>query len=374
MNNYDPIKCREYYQCGRNECPAFDSKDLRCWLQSKTYCHDEIRGIWIEKIEVCLVCDVFKRNISVENMDETLKTISLQFKDITKKLEAEREDLKESQKKLMEFKTTSVYLLKELDKKNKEIIDEKNNLEIKVEARTKELKEIHERLFQASKVAALSRFSAGIAHEINNPLGAIINYTRTILANPELKNETRGYTELVLKGLFRIENIVKQILSYSGRQKAEETDINKLITDTLVFLQHKMREENVKVKLKLNDKLHCVFLDPHQLQQVFINIIRNAADAMKNVDKKEIEIETFKDDGKLYIKFADIGKGIKKEDLEKIFTPFYTTKEVGEGTGLGLFISYNIIQLFQGEINIQSVENKGTTVIISFPLLQTKDS
>lgn len=361
-----PVKCWEYFHCDKKECPSYHSADLRCWLQSGTYCYNKIQGTWLEKMEACINCHVFEENLSEKDWKDTLKLISNQFKNIRGKLEKEQEDLKNAQKKLMEFKVTSVYLLRELDRKSNELIAERNNLEKKVEERTKELQYAQEKLFQSTKVAALSRFSSGIAHEINNPLGAIINYLRTVLANPDIKGEIKGYLELTLKGLFRIENIVKQILSYSSHKKLESVNINQLISETMNFAQHKLSKKNVDLKLNFNNLLPHIFIDSSQIQQVFLNIINNAIDALD--EKGRLTIETSFDDGKIHIKFIDNGKGIKEEDLEKIFTPFYTTKDVGSGTGLGLFISYNIIQIYQGTIEIKSKEGKGTAVTIVLPV------
>ena len=175
--------CWEILECGKKECPAYGKADNKCWLIGGTYCNDEISGKCVEKMAACLDCSVFKTNYDPADCLKTLEVMSGQFKSVTKQLLAEQNDMKTAQTKLSEFKTTSVYLLKELDKKNREVSET-------IKTRTAELKEAESRLSQAAKVAALSRFSAGIAHEINNPLGAVINYIRTTLADPR-SEETR---------------------------------------------------------------------------------------------------------------------------------------------------------------------------------------
>ena len=366
------LKCWEYFDCNENECPAYKSDDQQCWLLSGTYCHEDIQGTWIEKMEACINCKVYETNFNSNDWKSTLSLISKQFINFRNRTENDNRILKENRKKLQEFKITSSYLLKELDKKSQEVLVERENLKKKVQERTNELESLHAKLIQTSKIATIGRFSTGIAHEINNPLGAIMNYARTLLANPEIKKQNRDYLELILKGLFRIESIVKQILSYSRYPKTDLqlSNINHIINDAIVFIHHKQHEKEIKLKLALEKSLPSILLNSSQIQQVFINIINNAFDAMKQ--KGELKIETFYKNGMIVTNFKDKGKGIKKEDLGKIFDPFYTTKEVGEGTGLGLFICYNILQLYEGSIDIKSKKGEGTEVIITLPVRNKK--
>ncbi|OGF44464.1 MAG: hypothetical protein A2231_10555 [Candidatus Firestonebacteria bacterium RIFOXYA2_FULL_40_8] len=372
MKNIRQLKCWEYHKCAKKECPAYGSSDLKCWLKSGTFCHEKINDTFLEKMEACMGCPVFNMNFDRDEWQETFNILSEQFKSVSAKFEKEKNELKAAEKKLIEFKTTSVYLLKELDKKSREVEAEKSGLEEKVEERTKELKETQERLLQTARVAALSRFSAGIAHEINNPLGAVINFVRTVLANPGIEGDNKNYLELSLKGLFRIENIIKQILSYSGRRNPEMTDINKLLKEILEFMGHRFKEEKTGLKLELTEPLPPVFVDPVQIQQVFTNIIRNALDAMKDCQRKELTVNTEYKEGRVFIRVLDTGKGIKEDEKEKIFTPFFTTKEVGEGLGLGLFISYNIIQISEGTLEMDNRKESGAVVTVTLPVLTEK--
>ncbi len=353
--------CWEILECGLKECPARENSEKKCWLVGGTLCNDTISGDCIEKMSACVDCRVFKANYNPADCFQTLEVMSAQFKSVTEKLLKEKEELTEAQKKLSEFKTTSVYLLKELDKKNREI-------GVTVRNRTAELKEAESRLSQAAKVAALSRFSAGIAHEINNPLGAVINYIRTALSDPELKTDARNYLEQSLKGLFRIDNVVKQILSYSGRQNLEPVDINKLLLELADFNRFRLKEKSVKITLELAPDLPKTYADPSQLSQVFNNILKNAADAMEKTKRKETVISTLANGDVISIIFKDSGAGITPEQKEKLFTPFFTTKEVGEGTGLGLFISYNIIQVLRGTLDINNTPEGGAAVSITLPV------
>jgi signal transduction histidine kinase len=372
MEKNQTLKCWEYFECSHTNCPAHQSDDHRCWLFSETYCHNEIQGTWIEKMGSCLNCPVYEVNFSHEDLKSTLTLISNQFSNFQKRVEEDNRILKENRNKLQEFKITSSYLLKELDKKSQEVLADRKNLEIKVKERTKELENMHTKLIQTSKIAVLGRFSAGIAHEINNPLGAIMNYARTLLANPDIKKKNRDYMELILKGLFRIESIVRQILSYSRYQKSDLqlSSVNEIIKDAIEFVHYKQQEKEIKLKLTLEKSLQPILLNSSQIQQVFINVINNAFDAIEQ--KGELIIETSHKNGTIIASFIDKGKGIPKEDLGKIFDPFYTTKDVGKGTGLGLFISYNILKLYDGSIDIESKEGEGTEVIITFPVPENK--
>lgn len=366
------LKCWEYFECNEIKCPAYHSDDKHCWLLSKTYCHNEIQGTWIEKMEVCINCHIYDKNFNINDWKSTLSLISKQFNNFRERAEIDKKNQEENQKKLKEFNITYSYLLKELDKKNQEILVERENLEKNVKERTKELENLHTKLIQTSKIATIGRFSAGIAHEINNPLGAIMNYARTLLANPEIKKQNRDYLELISKGLFRIESIVRQILSYSRYSKTDLqlSNINQVINDAIVFIHHKQHEKEIKLELVLEESLPLILLNSSQIQQVFINIINNAFDALKQ--KGELRIETLHRNGMIITSFKDNGKGITKEDLGKIFDPFFTTKDVGEGTGLGLFICYNILQLYGGSIDIKSKKGEGTEVIITLPVSNKK--
>jgi len=362
------LKCWEYFKCKKSDCPAYNSDDLRCWLQCGTYCHDEIQGTWLEKMEACIQCEVFEKNFKQEDWKETLFLVNKQFKGYKTRVQEKAEQLEKAKKKLTDLKITRIYLLRELDKKRNELLKERENLEKRVEEKAKELRDIQMQLIQSTKMAAMGRFSAGIAHEINNPLAGILNCVRSLLGEPEVKGQRRGYLELALKGLLRIENTIGQILSFSGRQefKPRLTDINQLIKESLMFTKHRLLEQQISLQQNLTESLPPILVDPHQLQQVFMNVIGNALDALP--PRGSLSITTATKGKNIEIKFIDNGKGIKQEDLDKIFDPFYTTKEVGKGVGLGLSISYTIIQQYGGKIDIKSKENEGTIVTVTLPV------
>jgi signal transduction histidine kinase len=363
-----PVTCWEHFRCDKTECAAYRSNDLRCWLVSQTHCHEGIQGTWLEKMEVCIDCEVFARNSDAADWPETLRLIAKQFTNYRERIEENQRQVKESKRRLEEFKRTSIYLLSELDKKGSEVKREKELLEQRYREKTAELSALHDQLVQSGKMAAMGRFSAGIAHEINNPLGAIINYARTLIANPEIKGQNRGYLELVVKGLFRIENIVRQILNYSGAQKPnlQRTDINRLVDESLVYVRHRIDEKAITLELRHADSLPFVHVDPAQMHQVVVNLVNNAVDAMENGGRLVIETEARQ--RQVEIRFMDTGTGIPEKEMHKLYEPFYTTKDVGRGTGLGLFICYNILQMVNGSIHVQSQPGAGTCVTVRLPV------
>ena len=365
----EKMLCWKHFQCSRKSCPAYKNNDALCWLISGTNCSDTKQGGWLEKMEVCLNCEVFHQNIQKEDLVETLRLVSEQFVSYRKKIELEQHALNEAQKKLQQFKTTSIYLLKELDTKSDELAYERNTLEERVQQKTVELEAAYSKLMHTSKMAVIGRFASGIAHEINNPLGAIINYVRNLTANPELSGKSRGYLELTLKGLFRIENIVQRLLSYAGKHtlNPQPVQVNKLIQDTLAMHNPKLQEKNIRVETDLRENMPDIEVDPFQLQQVFSNLILNAYDALPN--SGQLTITSTIRNKQAFLSFIDNGPGIPEEIIDQVFDPFFTTKEVGKGTGLGLFISYNIIQILGGNIDIKSQSGKGTKIHIAIPLM-----
>ena len=264
------------------------------------------------------------------------------------------------------FLATSVTV--QLREREKELSISKRSLE---EA-YRDLKELDkaktEQLIQTRKLAFIGHFASGVAHEINNPLGGILNCTRMLLSSPSIKGEKRQYLELTLKGLIRIEDIVRRLLIFSHQHKFEPklTDIQAVLQEALAFIEYRAREHGVAVEKAFSSPLPQIIADPSQLQQVFMNIIKNALDAMSHGG--ELRIETGKRGDSIFIVFADTGRGIKKEDVGRIFDPFFTTKEVGEGIGLGLSVSYGIIHHHDGSIRAESNEGEGTTVTILLPI------
>jgi two-component system NtrC family sensor kinase len=260
----------------------------------------------------------------------------------------------------------SVYMAtsitRRLRKRQREIISLKEELEEK----NRQLEETQSTLIQSEKMSALGQFSAGVAHEIKNPLTGVLTYIKLMLKNiTENKINIQEFKErlsIMEQETERCVRIIRNLLDFARQSEFsfKETDINSLIEDSLSFIQHHAELEKVKIIKELNPALPKVNVDPHQIQQVFVNIILNAIQAMP--DGGTLTIKTGIDKELVYIKFTDTGVGISKENMKKLFTPFFTTKE--KGSGLGLAVCYGIIEKHKGRIEVESEEGKGTTFTI----------
>ncbi len=233
----------------------------------------------------------------------------------------------------------------------------------------KELEETHLQLVNSEKMASLGKLAAGIAHEINNPMGGILIYSSLLMEGLEEGNSKREDLEKIVQEATRCKEIVKSLLEFSRQTepKMEPMDINKAVTDGLFFLENQALFHNIEIVKNLAPLLPSVRGNPSQLKQVFMNIIVNAAEAMHGSGILTITTSLSKDEKEIWIDFADTGEGISQENLSKIFDPFFTTKELGKGTGLGLSTSYGIIDGHGGRIHVKSQVGKGTTFRIELP-------
>lgn len=227
------------------------------------------------------------------------------------------------------------------------------------------------RLIQSEKQASVGKLAAGVAHEINNPLTAVLTFTHMILRRPELPDEVRADLETIASQTERIRGIVKSLLDFSRQTvlSPEPLDVNRLIADSVRLLENQALIKGVGLSFQGDDSLPVFTLDHNQCQSVLINMIINALDATDAGG--QIEIRTRKtgaaDDRGVEIRISDTGSGIPPEHMDKLFDPFFTTKEVGKGTGLGLAVSAGIIERHGGTINVQSKLGSGTTFTLWLP-------
>jgi two-component system NtrC family sensor kinase len=236
----------------------------------------------------------------------------------------------------------------------------------------KKLQETHLQLVSSEKMASLGKLAAGIAHEINNPLGGILIYSSLMMEDLSVEDPRRGDLARIVQEAGRCKEIVKSLLEFARQTepKLEPTDINRAINDGLFFLVNQALFHNIHIIKKFDPFLPFVHGNASQLKQVFMNIIVNAAEAMHGSGTLTITTAPAPDRKTVYVKFTDTGEGIPEENLTRIFDPFFTTKEVGKGTGLGLATSYGIIEDHEGKIGVKSKVGEGTTFTIELPIHQ----
>jgi two-component system NtrC family sensor kinase len=256
---------------------------------------------------------------------------------------------------------------------NEKLMDWTRTLEKRVEERTSELQEMQAHLVQSEKLASLGKLAAGIAHEINNPLGGILIYSHLILEDTPKDIPAYENLKKIVKETTRCKNIVKSLLEFARPKEPEMvlSDITEVIERALEIVERQALFQNIAIR-KDYAPLPKVVADASQLQQVFMNIILNAAEAMDGCGMLTIRTAIHEAAGILSVEFTDTGHGIKPEDMKRLFEPFFSTKEVGQGTGLGLAISYSIIHKHGGNIQVRSEPGKGSTFAIQLPLKQEK--
>jgi len=262
-----------------------------------------------------------------------------------------------------------------LKEANEALVEWGKTLEKKVEERTRELREAQASLIQSEKLVSLGKLAAGIAHEINNPLGGILIYSHLLLEEMDKKSPYYENLRKIVKETSRCKDIVKGLLEFARPKEPEmsSVNINEVVDSSLAIMERQVLFQNIAIKKSYATNLPKIVGDGAQLQQVFMNIILNAAEAMNGTGSLAICTSLNKDGSFIDVSIADTGHGIREEDKERIFEPFFTTKEVGKGTGLGLSISYSIVQKHQGTIEVQSEVGKGSTFTVKLPVTRKRE-
>jgi two-component system NtrC family sensor kinase len=233
------------------------------------------------------------------------------------------------------------------------------------------LKTTQAQLIQSEKLSGIGEFIAGVAHELNNPLTTIMGFAE-LLRQAVMDTRHKRSLEMVHKSALRCQKIVQALLSFARRRAPESKPacLNGLIEAALEILHYQLRTSNIEVITRLDPQLPPVMADPHQIQQVVVNIINNARQAIESHQPKGwIRIVTEARAEKVCVTIQDSGPGIPEENVSRIFDPFFTTKEVGKGTGLGLAIVYGIVKQHGGYIHAVSDPGKGTTFMVYLPLV-----
>jgi two-component system NtrC family sensor kinase len=231
------------------------------------------------------------------------------------------------------------------------------------------LRRTQEQLLQSEKMAAIGQLISGVAHELNNPLTAILGYSQLLTSSGQVGPQANEYVDKLQKQAQRTHRIVQNLLSFARQHRQERlpVSVNKVIEDTLALRDYDLKVSNIRIHTDLAPDLPPIAADPHQLQQVFLNIVNNAADAiLEDSHEGDIWVRTARDAGRLRIEFRDNGPGI--QDTSRVFDPFYTTKPVGKGTGLGLSICYGIVTSHGGSIQVRNSASPGHGAVFTVEL------
>ncbi len=263
------------------------------------------------------------------------------------------------------------------NKVRRELKQTYNKLQGKIEAADedlkkayKELREKQELLVQKERLASMGQLSAGVAHEINNPIGTIILYSHTLRKEFPEGDHRREDLEMIVSEAMRCKDIVRDLLNFARQSRVtkEPTDLKKLIKEVFSIIKPEAEVKNIKMDAQFDESVPTVMIDRIQISQVLVNIMKNSIDAISGEGEIKVNITLNKSGEDVEIKVSDNGCGIKHENLSKLFTPFFTTKDMGKGTGLGLAIAYGVIKMHSGNISVESEPGKGTIFTISFPV------
>jgi PAS domain S-box-containing protein len=230
------------------------------------------------------------------------------------------------------------------------------------------LRRTQEQLLHSEKLAAVGQLISGVAHELNNPLTAILGYSQLLTSSGQMGQQGIEYADKLYKQAQRTHRIVQNLLSFARQHKPERVavQINHTLEETLALRDYDLRMSNIRVHLDLAQDLPVTAADPHQLQQVFLNMVNNAVDAiLERSTDGDLWVRTGINDERLLIEFTDSGPGV--QDASRVFDPFYTTKPIGKGTGLGLSICYGIITEHGGTIRVRNIPTRGACFTIELP-------
>ena len=272
-------------------------------------------------------------------------------------------------REMREFSTAEINLLSAVGNQVATAIDKSLLLEKTREAYDS-LRLAQEQLLQSEKMAAVGQLISGVAHELNNPLTAILGYSQLLKSEEAGNQQSADYVEKLYKQAQRTHRIVENLLSFSRQHKPERSPVqlNDILEDTLALREYDMRRSRIAIHREFDPQLPLTGGDFHQLQQVFLNLLNNAVDAIQEKgDSGDIWIHTGVAGNRLRVEITDSGPGIQSP--HRIFDPFYTTKPVGKGTGLGLSICYGIVKEHGGEIHARNAPPRGASFSISLPLL-----
>jgi signal transduction histidine kinase len=244
-----------------------------------------------------------------------------------------------------------------------------NDMASELKAREMALKETQAQLVQSEKLAAFGQLGAGIAHEVKNPLAGILGYAQLSLRKSEPDTVLHNNLKIIEKETKRCRTIIDNLLKFARQEKVERKplELNRVVEDTAALMDHQLGMHRIRLEKELARDLPAILGNANQLQQILMNLLLNAQQAMEGTGGK-IRITTGRTgDGRAEVRISDTGPGIPKEIQARLFEPFFTTKPAGKGTGLGLSVTYGIVKDHEGEILVESDPGQGATFILLFP-------
>ena len=233
-----------------------------------------------------------------------------------------------------------------------------------------EKKKLQGQLIQSEKLASIGQLVSGVAHELNNPLASIMGYAQLFSENEEIPEKERVTARKMFNSTQRCKKIIQNLLSFASKKEIEQVtlDVDDIVDLAIEFRQYSLGSNDIKVRRSRSAAPKMALGDPQGLQSVFLNLINNAYDAMRESDGGGVlQITTRIENGNIIVEFADDGPGVPIEICDKIFDPFFSTKEVGEGTGLGLSISYGIMKEHGGGLVLDKSFSGGSRFIARLP-------
>lgn len=243
-------------------------------------------------------------------------------------------------------------------------------LEQRVESRTRELQETQLKYLHAEKLSAIGQLSASIAHEFNSPLQGVMTILKGMQKTVSLEGKDKELLELAIGESERMKNLIRSLQAFNRPSSGRKVliDVHESLDSLLLLSKADLRRKNIRTILHYSERLPLIKVIPDQIKQVFLNLLNNAADACYQKGGGVITISTYRDTSRVAVAISDTGIGIKPQQMDQIFRPFYTTKPEVKGTGLGLSVCHGIVQSHQGEIRVESEPGKGATFTVFWPI------
>jgi signal transduction histidine kinase len=254
------------------------------------------------------------------------------------------------------------------------LADSFNEMSRKMAEDIERLRQLNEQLIRAEKLAATGKLAAGVAHEVNNPLASISSLIQILQKRTDTDADTREMLRLISSQIARISLVLKDMMDFARVRPSSRVsiDINRIVETSIRLASFDAGFSKLEVHTSFDNELPPVHADPDQIQQVFLNLLLNARDAMPEGGQLTVSTRSDKETSAVLVGFEDMGSGIAREDLPHVFDPFFTTKPAGSGIGLGLAVCYGIITAHGGQISVKSNNGRGTRVDISLPVEQQR--